>query len=296
MIDNINEVKEYCKDNEIEYLINVNLKPLTTFKIGGKTDLVVYPKNNSQLTLLINEIERLSIKYFVIGNGSNLLIHDEGYSGIVIDLKKYFRNFNVNEDMLYCQSGVKLFELHKKLIEKNLSNLEFSYGIPATIGGLVSMNGGAFGQEIKDYVKSVTILENGKVKKLNASKINFEYRNSNIKGVILDCELKINYSANSVKELCYKNLEYRRLTQPYGEFCAGSIFKRNKDFIVSKEIDKLGLKGYTIGGACISSKHAGFIVNKNNATFNDVMNLIDFIKNEIYIHHKVVIEEEIIII
>lgn len=275
----------------VEKIENADLKNFNTFKIGGK-GTILFPKNVFELKKIIKECKNNKLKYFVLGNGSNLLFPDYDLDTVLISLKN-FNKISKKENFIYVEAGVNMFSLNKFCLENSLTNLEWSFGLPASFGGLVYMNGGAYEHTIFDYIRRVKVLNNNKVVWLKKNDIQFTYRKSNISGIILGAEIILNKSDKKTVENKQKYyFECRKSTQPLNYPSAGSIFKRKNDIIPAKLIDSFNLKGVRIGGAEISKKHAGFIVNVDNAKSIDVRALIDYIKNKVGID----LEEEIIIL
>ena len=272
----------------------------TSFKVGGPVDLFITVETIEQLKDTIKILKHQNIEYKVIGNGSNLLVKDEGYRGAII--KPSFNSIEIKEDIVEVGAGVKNGMLAQKLLQKELTGFEFAAGIPGTIGGAMVMNAGAHGREMKDIVDAVTYYncENDEIETIKKEECNFEYRNSkfkNINVIIIKAILKLQ-KANSI-EIKQKMDEYKQFRiekQPIEYPSAGSTFKRGADFITAKLIDEAGLKGYTIGGAQVSEKHAGFIINKNNATATDIINLIEEVQKIVYekFNKKIELEIEII--
>ena len=275
----------------VEKIEKADLKNFNTFKIGGK-GTILFPKNVFELKRTIKECKNNKLKYFVLGNGSNLLFPDYDLDTILISLKN-FNKISKKENFVYFEAGVNMFSLNKFCLENSLTNLEWSFGLPASFGGLVYMNGGAYEHTIFDYIRRVKVLNDNKVVWLKKNDIQFTYRKSNISGIILGGEIILNKSDKKTVENKQKYyFECRKSTQPLNYPRAGSIFKRKNDIIPAKLIDSFNLKGVRIGGAEISKKHAGFIVNVDNAKSIDVRALIDYIKNKVGID----LEEEIIIL
>lgn len=272
----------------------------TSFKVGGPADLFITVETTEQLKDTIKILKHQNIEYKVIGNGSNLLVKDEGYRGAII--KPSFNSIEIKEDIVEVGAGVKNGMLAQKLLQKELTGFEFAAGIPGTIGGAMVMNAGAHGREMKDIVDAVTYYncENYEIETIKKEECNFEYRNSKFKNsnvIIIKAILKLQ-KANSI-EIKQKMDEYKQFRiekQPIEYPSAGSTFKRGTDFITAKLIDEAGLKGYTVGGAQVSEKHAGFIINKNNATATDIINLIEEVQKIVYekFNKKIELEIEII--
>lgn len=269
-----------------EVLLNELLSKHTTIKIGGMANLFVKIKSARQLKDCIKFFNENNINYYVLGRGSNILAGDDGFNGAIISLSNSLNKYKILEDGIYAEAGVGLFELNRICRTFGFGGLEFSYGIPGSVGGAVCMNAGSFGYSIGDFVEYVRVIENNKFKKLKKEQMQFAYRKSIVqnKGIIV-VGVKFKLEKKDKKEI--ENLQniyfHKKLeTQPYSELSFGSVFKRNNSFEpVSKLIDKLGLKGFSIGGASISEKHAGFIINKRNATCKDCLKLIQYIKQQI---------------
>lgn len=253
----------------------------TSFKTGGNADIFVKAYSVEEIKSVLKVSKENNIPLFVLGNGTNLLVKDEGFRGIILQVK--LDNIKINGTEVVVQSGVKNVVLSKKLTDNSLTGFEFASGIPGTIGGAIKMNAGAYGSEMKDIVTEVTYLEyDGNIHTINNSECEFSYRHSkffNEKAIILEVKLNLQYGnkeeiENKVKEL----LKQRKEKQPLEYPNAGSTFKRGENYITAKLIDECGLKGYSIGGAQVSEKHAGFIINKNNATSTDILNLIKYVQ------------------
>lgn len=264
----------------IEKKINADLKNYCTFKIGGR-GTILFPKNQFEVKRIVNDCKKNHLDFFILGNGSNVLFPDDDFKKIIIDLRKLNNIKIAKQRTVIAEAGVRLFAFNRFLEQNGFAGFEWSYGIPATIGGLTYMNGGAFGEEVSNYIKKVKVLKNGKISWINRKKIDFSYRKSNILGIILAVEFKFKNADSKIIEKQQKEfLEIRKKTQPYDKFSAGSVFKRTDDKIPAIMIDKAGLKGVKIGGAEISTKHAGFIVNNGDATSKDVKDLIELTRKK----------------
>ena len=265
---------------------DVLLKNYTNFKIGGNAKLMCKVYEKKSLIKLLKLLTTYKQKYFILGNGTNLLCSDNGYDGVVIYLGHNLNKLKIKGKKVYCQSGLSLFKLNKECAKAGLSGLEFSYGIPGSVGGAIKMNAGAYGGSISDVLKCVWVFNGKKVVKIKKEKLNFAYRHSvlseNNWTIISACFKLKNGNSEEINAKINEIFNLRLSKQPYDKPSAGSVFKRNDNFIISKIIDDLGLKGYKIGGAEISTKHAGFIINSGDATCNDVLNLIKYIKEKIY--------------
>lgn len=271
---------------KFDHIENADLSNFSTMRTGGKAKYIVFPKNSKELIKIIKIIKKNNFNYHIFGNGSNILFSDDGYDGVLINLK-HFNSISIYGEMVYVGAGVNLFYLNQFLQKNGLSGIEWSYGIPATIGGLVAGNGGCFGHEICDYIDEVIILRDEKVITLNRNEITFNYRSCDLKGecIILNVKLKLKFENHDViKSKMLNFLEEKREKQPCEFPSLGSVFKRvmTEEIIYpAKLIDNLGLKGVKIGGAEVSKKHAGFIVNCGNATSKDVLDLIKFLEEKL---------------
>ena len=275
----------------VEKIKNADLKNYSTFKIGGK-GIILFPKSICELKKVIADCKKNGLDYFILGNGSNVLFPDYDLKITLISLKN-FKKIKKNGDFLQVDAGVNMFFLNKYCLDNCLSGLEWSYGIPASFGGLVHMNGGAYGSCIGDFIKKVKVLKNGKVMWIDKDSLNFSYRASNIKGIILGAKIHLKSEDKmKIEEKQRYFFECRKSTQPLEYPSAGSIFKRKGEIIHAKIIDELNLKGTRVGGAEISQKHAGFIINKDSAKAIDVLALISYIKRKTNLN----LEEEIVVL
>lgn len=280
--------------------INEEMKKYTSFKIGGPAECLIKIESVDQIKEVYKIAKEFNIPLTVIGNGSNLLVSDRGIKGIVlkIEIKKLEFQKNKEKINIVVGSGEKLGIIAQKFLNQEIEGFEFAAGIPGTIGGAIRMNAGAHGKEMKDIVKTVTYMDrDGNIKKIENSEAEFKYRNSIFSYkdyVIIETELEL--KKGNKEEILAKMQEYanfRKEKQPLEFPSAGSTFKRGEDFITARLIDECGLKGYQIGDAQISEKHAGFIINKGNATAEDVMKLIEYTKEQIYNKFGKRIETEI---
>ena len=260
----------------MKILPNYPLSQETTFLCGGRAKWFCAVLNLQEFENLLKFHKG---KFFILGGGSKTLCKDEGYDGLVISTK-HLNKIGFDGNLIVCEAGAKLSALKEFCVKNGLSGLEWSAGIPASVGGATVMNAGSFGKDFGEFVENVEIFEAGQRKILNKSQITFSYRNSSLKGkVVLRVWLKLN---NIAPENVKKSYEYyfnkKTAAQPTSYGSAGSIFKRSENVIPAKIIDKLGLKGVKIGGAEISTHHSGFIINTGTATATDVLKLIDLIK------------------
>lgn len=259
----------------------------TTFKIGGNASTYIKVGTLSKLSAILKECKNSNIDYMIIGNGSNLLVSDEGLDKAVIRLDGELRNIAlIDETTIYCGAGASLAALCKFALKNGLSGLEFAWGIPGTVGGAVFMNAGAYGGEMKDVVYSVShITKDGEIGRTDKDALDFGYRNSVYRSnecIITGVILKLNKAQKSEIREKMDDYLYRRSSKQPLEFpSAGSVFKRPEGAFAGALIEQCGLKGKMSGGAQVSEKHAGFIINKSNATAQDVKRLIKEIQDTV---------------
>ena len=317
------ELEDILGANNVKY--NEPMSKHTSFKVGGNADIFItvdsqekllkvleFVKNNKfamikQTWKKVNtynenkeNVSEQNMPITIVGNGTNLLVKDGGIRGLVI--KYMTKDYHIIGEEVTVSSGLTNALLAKILLDNSLSGFEFAGGIPGTIGGAVYMNAGAYSLEMKNIVVSTKYLDLNtyEIKTIANNEHNFEYRKSifqNLNTVILETTLKL--QKGNKEEMKAKMQEYaekRKTTQPLDKPSAGSTFKRGTDFITAKLIDESGLKGYSIGGAQVSNKHAGFIINEKNATAKDIINLINYVKEKVYEKFGKTIEEEVKII
>ncbi|MDO4540406.1 MAG: UDP-N-acetylmuramate dehydrogenase [Syntrophomonadaceae bacterium] len=272
-----------------------------TFKIGGPADVLVMPGTIKELHDVLQWSRANAVDCYVIGNGSNLLVLDGGVRGVVIELGKRFKGVNFFGELTYALAGTRLSELAKKVALEGLSGLEFAEGIPGSVGGAIAMNAGAYGGEMKNVVVSVMALdEQGEEVVYRADQLGMSYRHSIFQEngqTIIGAYFRLqpdNYEAINQRMLDYSRT--RREKQPMEFPSAGSIFKRPEGMFVGTMIEEAGLKGYSIGDAQVSVKHAGFIVNRGHASAQQVLELIEHIRSVIRENYKVELQMELRII
>ncbi len=282
-------------------LLDEPMKNHTTIKTGGPADIMVIPNSIDDIKSIIKICNKDNVPYFIMGNGSNLLIRDKGMRCVVIKFGDKFADVTVNGNTAVAQAGILLSKLSETIMEANLRGFEFANGIPGTLGGAITMNAGAYGGEIKDVVKSVKILDaEGQSKTLSSEELKFGYRTSVIqteKYIVLEAEMEFekgNYEeiVTTMADLAEK----RTAKQPLDLPSCGSVFKRPSGHFAGKLIEDSGLKGKKIGGAKVSELHCGFIVNVDNATTDDVLNLIRLIRETVRYKFGVQLEPEVRII
>lgn len=272
----------------------------TTFKIGGNADVFVTPESEEGILNSINIAKKYNINYYIVGNGSNLLVKDNGYRGLIIQLFKNYSDIEVKDNIIKAKAGALLSAVAKKALENSLTGMESLSGIPGTIGGAVCMNAGAYGGEIKDILTSVKVIINGEIKVLSNEMADFGYRRSGImdKGmIVLEAEFKLdNGNYEDIKSKMNELLAQRNSKQPVEMPSAGSTFKRPEGYFAGKLIDDCGLRGYSVGQAQISTKHCGFVVNNGGATAKEVVTLIENVSEKVMDKFGVKLEPEVRII
>ncbi len=287
------------KINPDRILKDEEMSKHTSFKVGGKADYFIIVENITELIDTLKLAKEYNIETFIIGNGTNLIVTDKGFRGAIIKLK--FNRLKIENNIIIAEAGVPLTLLSKFAFDKEIKNYEFLSGIPGTVGGAVKMNAGAYGGEIKDILISTTYLdENYNLVEIKNEEHEFKYRKSIFSEknwIIIESKFRVQHGVK--EEIESKRNEYmssRKEKQPLDKPNAGSTFKRGEDFITAKLIDEVGLKGYKIGGAMISNKHAGFIVNENNATAKDILELIDYVKKKIKEEKNKELQLEVLVI
>ena len=279
------------------------MKKYTTFKIGGPAECLIKITSIESLKKILQFANVNKIPVTVIGNGSNILVSDKGIKGItlIIKIENLKIENNKNKVDIIVGAGEKIGKLSKVFLENEITGFEEISGIPGTIGGAVRMNAGAYGKEMKEIVKKVICVDyHGNEKVFTNQEMNFTYRGSRLKKqkyIITEVQLELQKGKKeNIEEKIKEYLKLRKEKQPIEYASAGSTFKRGENFITAKLIDEAGLKGYSIGGAQVSTKHSGFIINKNNATAKDVLQLANYIEKEIYKQFNKKIELEIEVI
>ena len=285
----------------LPYRENEPMSRHTTFKIGGPCDYLVEPYNEEEVKELISLLKENNLKYFVMGNGSNLLVSDLGIEGVVIKIGSNMSNITVENNIVKAEAGARLSALCSHCLEHSLSGLQFAWGIPGTVGGAIFMNAGAYGGEIKQVIESCTYLTaDGEIVTACADELELGYRDSIFKrngGIILSATFKMNLgNKNEIRLEMDGLIERRKLKQPLEFPSAGSTFKRPEGNYAGTLIENAGLKGVSVGGAEVSTKHAGFIINKGDATASDVRRLIEKVKQEVFLQNSIKLETEVIFI
>lgn len=274
------------KQNNIDFIADEPMKAHTTFKIGGNADVLVSVKNSQELRVAIKACRDFNIPMMILGKGSNLLVSDDGIDGAVIMLEGVFRDYSVEGTHISCGAGVPLSKLCIAAQENGLAGLEFAYGIPGSVGGAVYMNAGAYGGETKDVCCEVIYLTpDGVIGTYLEEELDFSYRSSIFKkngNIILFAKYRLTPDdPAAIKARMDDFLDRRRTKQPLDYPSAGSVFKRPPGAFAGTLIEQCGLKGKSVGGAQVSEKHAGFIVNAGGATCGDVMDLVKLVQDTV---------------
>jgi len=290
------------KEKNIEKVyINEPMKNHTTFKIGGPADILVVVSNEEEILNSIKICRENDIDYLIVGNGSNLLVRDKGIRGVVIKINEDYSNIIIDKDKMYCESGALLTGASRKAMHNNLTGFEFANGIPGTLGGAVTMNAGAYGGEMKDVVSSVRAIDvNNNIVEYTNEEMNFRYRSSKVQDdnlIVLGVWIQLKEGnpeeiKEKMRELAFKRTSKQPLEMP----SAGSTFKRPEGYFAAKLIEDAGLKGLIHKGAQVSEKHSGFVINKDNATCKDILELIEIIKQTVKEKFNVELEREVKIV
>ena len=281
---------------------NEPMKKHTTTKVGGPCKCLVEPTTIEEIQQVLRYVKDNNINYFVIGNGSNLLVRDEGIDALIIKITDKFSDYEVNDKYIKVYAGCSVPKLAQIAKKNSLAGLEFACGIPGSVGGAIRMNAGDYGSEMVNVVNKVGYLNNsGEVVEITGEEAKFTYRHSMFvehpEYVILYAIYKL--EEGNIEEISAKmeaNMNSRKEKQPLEYPNFGSVFKRPEGYFVGKLVDECGLKGYTIGGAQVSTKHSGFIVNIGNATCKDILDLIEYIKTKVKDKFNVVLQEEVVIL
>ncbi len=287
--------------NHTQLFFDEPMKNHSSFKIGGPADVLFNVKNTSDCIDMITFCKENNLPFYVIGNGSNLLVTDKGFRGVIIKLGKDFSDARVNEDEVWCQAGILLSTLSSLALKNNLAGLEFASGIPGTVGGAVCMNAGAYGPEIKDILLYAQVLTpQMNVVTLSNEELNFGYRTSRIQKdgmIVLTAVFSLRTGRyEEVKGLMDELNQRRKDKQPLEYPSAGSTFKRPPGFYAGQLIEECGLKGFRIGGAQVSAKHSGFVINNGEATAEDVLTLMEHVRTTVFEKTGVLLEPEVKII
>ncbi len=296
---NYKDIYNFAVNNGCNAYFDAQMSKYTTFKIGGKASLLVIPKNDDALSAVVKKCFVLGARTVILGNGSNMLVSDDGIEAVVILMLRENGEISlINETTVKCHAGVSLTRLCRFALENSLSGLEFAFGIPGTIGGGVYMNAGAYGGEIKDTIVSCDYMTpDGKILTMSKDQMNLGYRTSIFNSnncIILSAVFSLKHGKKEeIKEKMNDFLSRRKDKQPLEFPSAGSTFKRPEGHFAGALIEASGLKGYSIGGAQVSEKHAGFVINKGDATARDVLDLVEHIKKKVLEDSGVMLEPEV---
>lgn len=269
-----------------------------TFRAGGTAKYYVIPDEYTKVRDVLRLCVEENIPYYVIGNGSNLLVQDDGFDGVIIEIDSALAKIEINGNEIVAKAGAKLSKIAVKALNESLTGFEFAHGIPGNLGGAVTMNAGAYGGEMKDVLKWVKVLDNnGEMKTLKAEELELGYRTSIIvkeKMIVLEACIELHEGNRDEIEMHMKELMAKRKEkQPLEYPSAGSTFKRPEGYFAGKLIQDAGLKGYRVGGAMVSEKHSGFVINYDNATATDIINLMKDVRKKVYEEFQVTLEPEV---
>lgn len=298
-MDNMESLKEYCETAGCAYLENEPMSAHTTFRIGGKADVFIKPASEEVLKGVLAALKETGVPYYCIGGGSNLLVSDFGIRGAALYTGGFSDMALLDGCVIECGAGVKLSRMCSFALENSLSGCEFAWGIPGTVGGAVYMNAGAYGGEVKDIIVSARhMTPDGEIEEVPAESLKLGYRTSvydKNKNVILSAKFKLHPGdKNEIREKMDDLLARRKDKQPIDLPSAGSTFKRPEGHFAGTLIEQCGLKGTAVGGAAVSEKHAGFVVNvSGEATCSEVLRLIELVKNTVFEKTGVLLEPEV---
>ena len=286
-----------CIDEE-RVLVDEPMKKHTTFRVGGNADYFVMPQNAEEVKKIVTLCKDAEVPYYILGNGSNLLVGDRGYRGVIIQIYKAMNDVQIEGDRVKVQAGALLSRVGTATLEAELTGFEFAAGIPGTVGGAVVMNAGAYGGEMKDIIVNATVLtQDGDIITINKEDLELGYRTSVIakKGyVVLEAEYQLQPGEKEVIRARMDELKCQRVTkQPLEYPSAGSTFKRPEGYFAGKLIQDAGLRGFQVGGAQVSEKHCGFVINKDQATAADIRELMRQVSDKVMQEFGVKLEPEV---
>ncbi len=274
------------------------MKQHTTFRVGGKADFFVVPKSIEEVQRVVTLCKQMQVPYYVIGNGSNLLVSDKGYRGVIIQIYKELGDIEVQGEYIRAQAGALLSKIGSMALASSLTGFEFAAGIPGCLGGAVTMNAGAYGGEMKDILETVTVLTaEGEIVALQNEELELGYRTSVVakKGyVVLEAVFKLQKGNAEEIKAYMDELRFKRTSkQPLEYPSAGSTFKRPEGYFAGKLIEDAGLRGFSVGGAQVSEKHCGFVINRGEATATDIWELMNQVREIVLEKFGVVLEPEV---
>lgn len=301
-MNNLLKLEEFFKTNKFCYKTNEPLSKHTSFKIGGNAALFVSPETEEQLMEILLKCKEYNVKHYFLGKGSNTLFSDNGFDGVIISTTENYNGIRkLSENTFECDAGVSITALCNYALEHSYTGFECLYGIPGTVGGAIITNAGAYGGEISDVAIEVKHIDNnGNFGSLIGEEIKFSYRHSAYEdNKFLICSVVFVCEKGNKKEIKAKMddlIERRKSKQPLEMPSAGSTFKRPANGYAAALIEQAGLKGYSVGGAEVSTKHSGFIINKGNASCKDVLELIEVVKHKVYENTGIQLECEVRIV
>lgn len=286
-----------CIDKE-RALVDEPMKQHTTFRVGGNADYFVMPQSAEEVKNIVTLCKEADMPYYILGNGSNLLVGDKGYRGVIIQIYKEMNHIRIDGDKVIAQAGALLSRVGTATLEAELTGFEFAAGIPGTVGGAVFMNAGAYGGEMKDIIANATVLtQDGDIVTINKEDLELGYRTSVIakKGyVVLEAEYQLQKGDKEAIRARMDELKVQRVTkQPLEYPSAGSTFKRPEGYFAGKLIQDAGLRGFQVGGAQVSEKHCGFVINKDQATAADIQELMRQVSDKVMQEFGVKLEPEV---
>ena len=274
------------------------MKKHTTFRVGGNADYFVIPKTKEEVEAVVQLCRQTGMPYYVLGNGSNLLVGDKGYRGVIIQIYKEMNKLEIEDELIKVQAGALLSKIGNAALEAGLAGFEFASGIPGTIGGAVVMNAGAYGGEMKDILSDVTVLtQEGEILTLKKEELELGYRTSIVAKngyIVLEAVLQLRQGDKGEIEARMDELKRQRIAKQPLEFpSAGSTFKRPEGYFAGKLIADAGLRGFQVGGAQVSEKHCGFVINKGDATAADIVELMAQVTQKVQEKFGVKLEPEV---
>ena len=298
----MNIYEEICKIvSEDQILKDEPMGKHTTFRAGGKADYLVMPSNEEQVRDLVLLLKKENVPYYVMGNGSNLLVRDQGFKGVIIQIARKMNQIRVEGETIYAQAGALLSKIAAQALGEGLTGFEFASGIPGTLGGAVMMNAGAYGGEMKQVIVNACVLTSaGEIAVIPADLMELGYRTSVFaknQDIILSAQLKLEYGNEAVIREYMDELKEQRVSkQPLEYPSAGSTFKRPEGYFAGKLIQDAGLRGFQVGGAQVSEKHCGFVINKDHATATDILSLMEQVSDKVEAEFGVRLDPEVKII
>lgn len=290
------ELKQILAEDYIK--LKEPMKNHTTFRIGGEADYFVTPQTKEEVQAVAACCKKFEVPYYIIGNGSNLLVSDRGYRGVIIQIFKMMNQITVEDNLIIAQAGALLSAIAAKALENSLSGFEFAAGIPGTLGGACVMNAGAYGGEMKQVLKEVTVMDHqGRIDTLSVCELEMGYRTSRIAKenlIVLEAKIELEQgNSQEIRSLMDELREKRVTKQPLEYPSAGSTFKRPEGYFAGKLIQDSGLRGFSVGGAQVSEKHCGFVINKDQATAADVEELMRQVSAKVKEKFGVTLEPEV---